>query len=258
MISQDFLNGKRWMDKNWKGECTVKAAIENGAWTVELAIPWKTLGYGRRSRARRWASSSCATMPCAASIPSGRRPAATVTPAPCCPRAGHPRRLTMFHAPSRFGVLTLQCTTDWNLTAARSCRISSPRADGRLRNVSAALMTLLGIWLSLTPASPALAGGDLAIPTAMRGGSSTRTTTGPNCSCISERRRFRARNNRCNTFKLGRRKTACWRPPRRRREGKEARRISLLCRRKNSPSRRWTIETCRRGLSWITARRAGG
>ena len=107
MLNQDLLSGKRWIDKNWKGACTVKAAFADGAWTVEMAIPWTTLEVGEPKPGMKmgvqFMRNQAATGEYSEWSAAGRdRNTGAMLP------ARYLGGFTMFHAVSRFGILTLK------------------------------------------------------------------------------------------------------------------------------------------------------
>jgi hypothetical protein len=50
---QGFDNG-RTRDYGWDGVVSVRTAVHDSGWTVEMAIPWKTLRFDPRSERRAW------------------------------------------------------------------------------------------------------------------------------------------------------------------------------------------------------------
>ena len=44
LVNQDMLGGARAMDKKWSSNADVKVSEREGAWVVQMAIPWKSLG----------------------------------------------------------------------------------------------------------------------------------------------------------------------------------------------------------------------
>lgn len=48
-----LINDWRSFDKGWDGPCTLKTGREAGAWTVEMAIPWSSLGVKKGRKGQR-------------------------------------------------------------------------------------------------------------------------------------------------------------------------------------------------------------
>jgi hypothetical protein len=106
LIHSSLLDGQRWLDKSWKGECTVAATAGEGVWRAELAIPWATLGVSPaagKTMGAQFLRNHAATGEYGEWATSGRdRGTGAMLP---------PMYLggfTQFHSPGRFGTLTLE------------------------------------------------------------------------------------------------------------------------------------------------------
>jgi hypothetical protein len=107
LLCQDWLGGKRWIDKAWDGGARAAAVRGAHGWSVELAVPWASMAGGAPRPGREigvqfmrydaagdeyseWAVTG-----------RDRNTGAMMPPAAM-------GGFTMYHAPSRFGTLTLE------------------------------------------------------------------------------------------------------------------------------------------------------
>ena len=100
----DVNSGKayRTFDKSWNASCTVKAGREDGAWCVEAAIPWKSLGLAAPKPGKKmgvqFARTHANPVEESEFITTGRdRLTATIIPA-----------CKYYHRPARFAALTFE------------------------------------------------------------------------------------------------------------------------------------------------------